>query len=187
MHVKTSFFLASLSLLLGVIVAFCSYTSTLNPGNTFCQTEGVRHLAPWTSGCIYQAYFEKSPSKDSILYEQKKLAYFAERGGVAADVLWYRSVFHQRFQNELRTPFQDIHEMHLQYTRAQHIRIDLQMNYLQFLLERDLAPLAQTTLDEYCETYIPHKRSDLLEEINWRLGRRGLALSSASCEAKVAQ
>ncbi|GHA06049.1 hypothetical protein GCM10008090_14610 [Arenicella chitinivorans] len=185
MHIKTSIFVALLTVTIACVVQFCSYTSALSPNNEFCKKPTVKRLAPWTAGCVYQAYFEQNPALETVLDEANRLANFAQRNGKAADVLWYRSVFHQRFQNELRTSYQDIHGMHLQYTRAQHIRIDLQMNYLQFLLERDLAPLAQATLDKYCATYIPQNRRDLIEEINWRIDRRGLKLSSTKCEARV--
>ena len=174
-----------LLLVFAAISLLASVNSSLSPKNTLCQHFIVKQLLHWNSGCVYKAYFMDAPSQELILDEQARLKKFSERGGVAADILWYRSVFHQRFQNELRTSFQDIHEMHQRYTRAQHIRIDFQTAYLDFLVRSDLIPLAQTTLDEYCTTYIEPHRADLVTEIKWRLSRRNLDLSLDTCEAKV--
>lgn len=182
---KSIAFLCVIIGLLGSFVWFASKASPLNPNSELCVNKALRIIAPWSSGCFYKAYFQDQPADPLVRAEQKMLARFAERGGVAADVLWYRSVFHQRFQNQLRTPFQSIHKMHLAYTKAQHIRIDLQVKYWEFLVKNDLRPLAQSTLNTYCDTYVELYREDIVDEINGRLAASGLPLSGEHCTARL--
>lgn len=160
-----------------------SATSKLSPNATLCSNSIVQKIVPWSSGCFYKAYFEDNPTDEQLVFEKDKLDNFVNKKGHASDILWYRSVFHQRFQNRFKTSFKEIHEMHLDYTKAQHTRLDAQFDYLEFLYKSDLKPLAQTTLDRFCTTYVnpigsPHER---VEEIRWRISKKSLPLTTEKC------
>ncbi|MEM7358541.1 MAG: hypothetical protein AAF431_05570 [Pseudomonadota bacterium] len=174
-------------LLVTVFTLIASSTSKLMPGQNLCENKLVSAAAPWSSGCFYQAYFADNPSPELIVKERVLLEKFVGNNGVASDVLWYRSVFHQKFRLKLRTSYQNIHAMHQRYTQADHKRIDLQVQYLTFLVRSDLVPLAQSTLDEYCTAFIPANRRDLTKEIEWRLREGRLPLSLDSCVTKTSQ
>jgi hypothetical protein len=178
-----SFFLALLVVGAGLYTLLVSSNSSLSNREDRCDSEFIKSITHWSSACFYTAFFQQKPTEAQLLEEKNRLDQFAERGGLAADVLWYRAKFHQRFQNKFHTPFQDIHEMHLAYTNAQHIRIDLQIDYLAFLHENDLIPLGQQTLNQYCKTYIRPPRKNLIEEIKIRIENRDLPFSTDYCQS----
>lgn len=162
-----------------------SAASKLAPGDKLCEQQLLRAVAPWSSGCFYTAYFQDDPSLEQLAEEKVRLDRFAENNGFASDVLWYRSVFHQKYQQQFRTSFEDIHKMQLRYTQAQHRRLDLQIQYLEFLRQSELLPLAQSTLDRFCQIYVPGKRPDFTDELEWRLRDAKLPLSLAVCQSKI--
>jgi len=147
------------------------------------QNSLISHIVPWTAGCFYSALYEKTEqlTKKKLDAESGLLEEFVKRGGVAPDILRYRFLLHQKYQNYFRSSFQVLHGMHNDYTRSNHHRIDHQVEYLKFLQLSDLMPLAQLTLNDYCATYILQRRDDIVENISENLALAKIPLSLDSC------
>ena len=158
-------------------------TISISPDKNICTNKLMRFIAPWSSACFYTAYYQEDGEahSDQLMIEKETLEKFVDQGGVAADILWYRSKLNQKHQLLFRTSFQDLHEMHNDYTRSDHFRIDKQADYLQFLQVNDLLPLAQETLDEFCKVYIPLHRDDLIEKFKSVLSDNNIPLSMERC------
>ena len=164
-------------------------TYEVKPHNTVCGNPFVRALSPWSAGCYYSALFDNSVVIDTELlsFEGNKLNTFVSRGGVTPDILWYRLKLHQKYRNHFRTNFRDLHSMYQDYLSSQHILLDRQTEYFYFLESRDLIPLAQQTLNSFCDTYILVKRESRIEELKNRLSQKGSSLSLEHCKIGLDQ
>jgi len=161
-----------------------SATSSIGRNLELCENRLVKPLVHWSSGCQFRAYFSLDPVPQKTLeYEQSLLEKFSLRNGLAADVLWYRSVFHQKFQHRLKTSFEEIHQMHLRYTQAQHRRVDLQLDYIRFLEYSDLLPLAQSALDDYCRNYVNKARGTISKQLKLMSTELQLVSSNDRCNS----
>lgn len=151
-------------------------------------TEGLlATLAPWSAGCFYHAYYsQEEVSRETLEFEKRMLDRFVKKGGVATDILWYRFKFHQKYQALFQVNFQELHLIHQDYTKSEHIKLENQAEYWHFLHVNGLASLAQQTLNEYCDTYVPGHRDDLVDEISWRLERRSVGLNLDYCRTITA-
>jgi hypothetical protein len=150
-----------------------------------CNTLIPHDIIPWSAGCFYkQAGSSNNENKQAeIDFEKKMLDRFNEKNGVNTEILWYRLEFHIKHQNHYQLSFQDLHQMYSDYTRSQHIKLDRQVAYLGFLLKADLTPLAQSTLNDFCDTYLirERRREAVSKEFEWRLKQQKLPLNLEHC------
>ena len=161
-----------------------SMTTKIDAENNICGNAVSRFVASWGAGCYYAAYFDEGNSIDNkrLVFEQEKLEIFANRGGFSPEILWYRLKFHQKYRNYFRTNFRGLHFMYEDYLSSQHILLDRQTEYYYYLESNDLIPLAQQTLNNFCDTYILIKRESRIEEVRNRLKHKGSSLSLEHCD-----
>ena len=178
----TKTFLGILFLVAGAYTLLGWCTAEVGKENNPCENELIKKMAPWASGCFYTTLFNDKPaSREQIDFEKQMLDRFVEKDGVSPQILLYRSKFHQKYRSVYRTNFQELHFMHADYTKAEHIKLANQVDYWHFLYKHDLKPLAQKTINEFCTVYISENRSDLVDELEWRLEQRNLLLSLQQC------
>ena len=177
---KTVFTLVFLAMTAFTLLSWS--TAEIGKNSNPCEIELLKKIAPWASGCFYTALFNnQTATQEQINFEKQMLDRFVEKEGASQQILWYRSKFYQRYRSIFRTNFQQLHFMHQDYTRAEHTKLAIQVDYLLFLVKHDLQPLAQKTINKFCTTYVPRNRSDLVDELEWRLKQQSLLLSLEQC------
>lgn len=177
--------LLGLFLIASGFAIFTSMTTKIDADDPICENAISRFIASWGAGCYYSAYFDEGNSIDikRLESERDKLETFASKRGVSPEILWYRLKFHQKFRNLFRTNFQVLHYMYLDYLKSQHISLNRQTDYLHFLVQSELVPLAQQTLDDFCDTYILIRREARIEDFAHRLALKKVALSFEYCKS----
>jgi len=159
-----------------------SLTKSVSEEGNLCSYKAINTAAPWSSGCFYKAYYTSDNISDEELNsEAHRLAEFAENGGMPADIHLYRIQLHMRYQERLRTNFQDLHNLYLNYTKAEQRNLIFQIEYLGFLYANQLESLAQNTLNQYCDTYIVKGRVARVDEIKQGLTINQIPLDTSSC------
>lgn len=170
----------------------CGYTAVQLYGNTLddpkrpaCDQEVANLFLAWDSGCFYNAYFVESPSLEQLYYEHQMLTRFNNKGGIVQHVLWYRSVFYQRFRNQFPNEIDALDDMHQEFIRSNPRAISAKISYLLFLVDQNESLRAQSDLEGYCLAYIPSSLPNLTEEFYQISRKRGLMLDFKKCFDKA--
>lgn len=182
MKTRTKRLSAAMFLLTAFYVGFAFYVHPVKPNSTTCDNPLIAALAPWDSGCFYQAVYLDAATAGQVNYEKHKLDVFMRKGGFSHSVLWYRSIFFQKYREFLDLDYSDIHRAHWDYTRADPSRADIQIVYLSYLTSNELTGLAQQSLDQYCETYLDQRRDYLIPAMREVMQEKGVELSLQRCE-----
>lgn len=176
-------------LLFSSAFTYINYRSIQIDQNTeICKMAIGRYVISWASGCFY--------SKDNLTnygnYSEKELIRqyellnsFTKRGGFEPEILWHKLKFSQKHQMLLKLNFQSIHEDYLRYRKSEHTDLTRQINYLNFLVKNQLTPLAQDTLDSYCDTYLPSYKIEVVEQLEKAFNELELPLKSEYCRSKL--
>jgi hypothetical protein len=152
MNVKTISLISFLAF--GAFCLLAGSTSELNGNSWVCQNTKTRAMLPRTAGCYYQAYFQKTPSAQQLEFEQKRLERYVSSGGAVRHILWYRSVFYQRFKAEIGHSAKELDDIHRAFSRAAPSDIRQQVSYFLFVRENYGIEASQDAFDYYCKTYI---------------------------------
>jgi len=183
---KSKFYISFAYILLVGYTVVTWYTYEIPDQGDTCLSKIYTNLLHWSSGCFYSNNIETHKSEESIIkLEAKMLQRYIRNQGVSPEILWYNSKFHQRNRVLFKNNFQDLHRMHQAYTRSEHTDMKRQIDYWQYLVRHDLVPLAQSTLNQYCKTYIPNHRRDIVESIQSYLKLTQIDLSLKECWRKV--
>jgi len=169
-----------------------SYCVVLHKGNPLadprsktCMSKRLNSFLPWDSGCFYSAFFEKEPSLQQIEYEHEKLSRFVDNGGIVQHVLWYRSVFYQRFRSHFDISYEDLDQMHKRFTESNPTRAASQIHYLSYLSTAGEKNRGQEILDHYCRVYIPRNFVNEVNNIGEMMALANLDYSMETCFDKV--
>lgn len=177
------------SLLFTLLFAHTVIATLGNPLNSgtkgTCIAPELNSLIPWDSGCFYSAFFKKEPPIDQIKYEHHKLTVFKKNGGVAQHILWYRSIFYQRFRDFFNTSYDLIDEMHKDFTKVKPTRTSSQVAYLNYLTINGEKNRAQKFLNYYCENHVPiHRASRVVDRLTRQFNELRLNYSLNVCRLK---
>jgi hypothetical protein len=157
MNVKIVSVIAFLAL--GAFCLLAGSASMLNGSSWICQNTKARAMLPRTAGCYYQAYFQKDPSTQQLEFERKRLKKYVSSGGAVRHILWYRSVFHQRFKEQSGNSARELEAIHRTFTRAAPSDIKQQVSYFLFVRENYGIEASQDAFDYYCKNYILKRKS----------------------------
>lgn len=160
-------------------------TLNINESFDFCKTGWINTLAPWSSACFYGSLNSGGSTNEQIETEHKMLSRFTANQGVAPEILLYRLKFYQKYRRKYQKTFQDIHNMYLDYTKHQHSALEQQLEYLRYLKNYQLDQLAQETLDDFCITYVPKKRKDIVLMIQASLATNEIDIDIQNCIIKT--
>ena len=167
------------------------YSLTLHYGNGFgnrvpvCQNIFFQAIQPWDSGCFYSAIFKKENTLADLHFEKYKLDAFMRRGGLSPNVLWYRSMFYRQFQHIFDYTVDDIDQAHWKYMSSIPYKLNSQVAYLQYLMEKRSPEASQQALDLYCKTYVKiGSTKDALATLAWLLKQKKLDLKMEFCNSR---
>jgi len=149
-----------------VFIAFAFFailsisTLSISQNSPFCETKLFKPLIPWSSGCFYGVLFKEKSNINPGEIEAEKLALdtFSANSGIDENILLYRLKFHQTYRLKFKTSYQDIHSMYLEYRESEHFFLNHHTDYITYLASNNLLPLAQGTLNDFCDTYIQDVR-----------------------------
>jgi hypothetical protein len=116
-------------------------------------------MLPRTAGCYYQAYFQKNPSVQQLEFERKRLNKYVSSGGAVRHILWYRSVFHQRFDEQDEHTAKKLEAIHRAFTQSAPSDIRQQVSYFIFVKKHYGIEASQRAFDYYCKNYILKSKS----------------------------
>ena len=150
-----------------------------------CTITAFNSLLTWDSGCFYSAYFNKNPTLQQVEFEHQKLTTFKEKGGVVQHVVWYRSIFYQRFKDRFNISYDELDEMHKDFTKTNPTRTRSQVDYIKYLKLNNEHQRAQIILDYYCTDFIPKKLKGVVHNLNNFFKESKLKMSMQVCNQKV--
>lgn len=179
------------TLLLSVVAAYTILLSTTQPiGSTptLCKNRIISAILPWSAGCLFEHPDRLTTMTDKeVASQMDRLSNYVDRGGMDSEILWYRLRMYIHYSDVYKIDFQRIHHSYLDYLKADHKLLGRHADYLKFLVDSDLAPLAQSTFNDYCDVYASKRKQDVLPAFRTLFEKLKVTLDFSYCEASRAR